>query len=465
MKYIDLMRMSLGNLWRRKLRSFLTVLGVIIGTASIVVMVSLGIGINYSYIKQVESSGSLTQLDVYHYNKGIALAKEAGGKPQGASEQSDSDLVLDDKAVEAIAQIPHVEVATPVLESSVMARIGRYEGYLSIQGISEKAMMRMNLPIEKGSLPTDGTTLSLVMGSNIAQSFTNPKASSRELEEMYANGTWYDINFMAHPLLVIYDMDAYYQSQNPGQDPSQGHIAPPKKYQLFVAAILTKTQGNYDYVCIANIDALLSQLKKVFKNKPIPGQPTTASGKPRKTIEYNHAIVFVDDIKNASSVQDQIKAMGYECSSNMDWIKQMQEQSRTMQAVLGAIGAVSLLVAAIGITNTMMMSIYERTREIGILKVLGCSLPNIRSLFLNEAAFIGLMGGVLGVGLSYGISRILNRLLAANIMGGIDSVISVIPIWLSGAALIFAMLVGILAGLAPAVRATRLSPLAAIRWE
>ena len=85
-----------------------------------------------------------------------------------------------------------------------------------------------------------------------------------------------------------------------------------------------------------------------------------------------------------------------------------------VQAVLGGIGAVSLLVAAIGIANTMMMSIYERTKEIGVMKVLGCSLENIRTMFLIEAGVIGFVGGVVGVALSYGVSAIINYISAGS---------------------------------------------------
>ena len=125
--------------------------------------------------------------------------------------------------------------------------------------------------------------------------------------------------------------------------------------------------------------------------------------------------------------------------------------------------------AAIGIANTMMMSIYERTKEIGVIKVLGCSLSNIRTLFLMEAAFIGFIGGVLGLVLSYGISWVLNRF-GASFMGGFmyvsgDATASYIPLWLSGVALVFAMLIGMIAGFFPALRAMKLSPLAAIRSE
>ena len=97
----------------------------------------------------------------------------------------------------------------------------------------------------------------------------------------------------------------------------------------------------------------------------------------------------VDDMKNVIEVQKAINNMGYEANSQMEWLEPSQKQSNMVQAVLGGIGAVSLFVAAIGIANTMMMSIYERTKEIGVIKVLGCAMGNIRSMFLIEAGFIG----------------------------------------------------------------------------
>ena len=121
------------------------------------------------------------------------------------------------------------------------------------------------------------------------------------------------------------------------------------------------------------------------------------------------------------------------------------------------------MVAAIGITNTMMMSIYERTKEIGIMKVLGCDLRNVRTLFLMEAGFIGFIGGVIGLILSYTISFVINRIVA----GASDYMtsISYIPFWLAILSLGFAVLVGMVAGFFPALRAMKLSPLAAIHSE
>ena len=160
-----------------------------------------------------------------------------------------------------------------------------------------------------------------------------------------------------------------------------------------------------------------------------------------------------------SSVKAAIDEMGYGTNSLQDWIEQSEEQIQKTQYLLGAIGGVSLLVAAIGIMNTMMMSIYERTKEIGIIKVLGCRMGNIAGLFLTESAYIGLFGGAIGIGLSYGISTALNKLLVNS------GLYSLIPVYLAVGAVAFSMVVALVSGFYPAIRAMRLSPLAAIRNE
>ena len=214
----------------------------------------------------------------------------------------------------------------------------------------------------------------------------------------------------------------------------------------------------------ADIDALRTQLKKVFKNKVIPGQPTTKSGKPYKDIYYEQVYVRVDSMDHVQEVQQAIQDMGYNADSNAEWMEQTQSQMAMIQMVLGGIGAVSLFVAAIGIANTMMMSIYERTKEIGVIKVLGCDMRNIRSMFLLEAGFIGFFGGLIGLVLSEIISVIINSV-ASKASEGYYGQLSYIPLWLILVSLVFAVLVGMLAGFFPALRAMKLSPLAAIRNE
>ncbi len=213
---------------------------------------------------------------------------------------------------------------------------------------------------------------------------------------------------------------------------------------------------------------VMLQKGNVVLNEALYGRQ---NGRAYKQIYYNSIYVRADRMESVEPIQKAIRDMGFEANSNTEWLKQTQEQMRTIQMALGGIGAVSLFVAAIGIANTMMMSIYERTKEIGILKVLGCAMGNIRTLFLMEAAFIGFFGGMLGIGISYGISAVINKV-AGNMYGdaymygsNAQSSISYIPPWLALAVLGFAVLIGIISGFLPALRAMKLSPLAAIRNE
>ena len=144
--------------------------------------------------------------------------------------------------------------------------------------------------------------------------------------------------------------------------------------------------------------------------------------------------------------------------------------------IVGAIGGVAMLVSAINIANTMIMSIYERTREIGIMKVLGCKVGDVKKLFLFEAGLIGFIGGSVGVGLSFIVSWLMNKYggyIFSGLMGGgmyygeqtAQTAMSVIPFWLPFFAAGFGILVGLISGFFPALRATRISAIEAMKNE
>ena len=453
MKFLDLLRMSSSNLLRRKLRTALTVLGVVIGTASIVVMISLGLGLQKSSMEQIEQYGGLTTITVNTW-----------GNSWSSSSTSDTEeLRIDDALVEKVAAMPHVEVASPVLSVSVLAKKGVYMGDLQIQGMTQEGLKAQNLEVGEGSLPSAKDGLQFFYGNQVITNFYNSKTN----EYYWENNNLADVDFMKDPIFVIFDTDAYYNSQN-GGDGSGQTTAPPKKYIIPTSGVMAGTIDDYkegSYNVYADIDQLKAMLKKVFKGKAIPGQPTNKLGKPYKEIYYDTLYVKVDSMENVQEIQKTIQDMGYGADSNAEWMQQTKDQMRMIQLVLGGIGAVSLFVAAIGIANTMMMSIYERTKEIGIIKVLGCDMNNIRTMFLMEAGFIGFFGGLVGLIFSEIISVIINMVAGGADGSGYYSGISYIPIWLILIALAFAVLVGMLAGFFPALRAMKLSPLAAIRNE
>ena len=463
MRFPDLLIMSVNNLRRRKLRTALTVLGVIIGTASIVVMVSLGIGLNELTMEQIASWGSLTTIDVRSGDSyGQSYAVSIGGGSSGMSSGSKSEPnYITDEVIEKFSRLEHVTGTSPVLSINVLLRQGAYEAqYETIQGVGPAYFEQIKLG--EGEYPQKGDT-GLFFGNTVIQDFYNAKTG----KGYWDTGELPDVDLMGRPFFVTFDMDGYYQSQYPSEDGAG--TKPPKKYMMNGIGVQEgglDDWNNYSYRIYMDVDGMKSQQKKAFKKgKTIPGQPTNKKGKPYNYFIYNSAQVYVDDVDNVTKVQKELADMGFQVQSQIDWLESSKQQSDMVQAVLGGIGAVSLFVAAIGIANTMMMSIYERTKEIGVMKVLGCDMGNIRNMFLIESGFIGFMGGVLGIGLSYGVSLLINKFVGAQALTGMAGDLSRVPPWLSLAAVAFAIFVGMAAGFMPAMRAMKLSPLAAIRNE
>ena len=465
MRWSDLLRMSLGSLKRRKLRTFLTILGVVIGTTSIVVMISLGLGLQESMYRQVEESGGTTTLTVY--------GKDNAFMSYSPESEEETDRYLTDEALDSLAALEHVESAYPRISTSGLALKGRFEGNLEIIGMTREDMEAQKIELNPGGTfpDPDSGELVFVFGNMVLMNFNEKNGGGGYWE----TGELPDIDLQNDQLFLILDQDSYYASQGTpmetgemsGDNGSSGRRIP-KKYVVGASGVIAGGENDYNefsYSALCDITILKETLQKEFRGRVIPGQPTTDNGKPMKEFMYSSVILRADDMDHVSDLAQTIRNMGYTVNTNMELIEGMQKTLLMVQAVLGGIGAVALLVAAIGITNTMMMSIYERTKEIGIMKVIGCSLRNIRQLFLLEAAFIGLIGGIAGNVLSLILSAVINLFVSSESLTGMPGSISYIPFWLMLASSGFAVLVGMAAGYFPAVRAMKLSPLAAIRGE
>lgn len=456
MKFFDLLRMSISNLWKRKLRTVLTVLGVVIGITSIVVMIALGNGLKQSMLDNYSNYTSMTQIRIY-----------SGGYYYSSSSSQDDEKRLDDAFVQQLLSMEHVEAVYPKLNFSAIAKVGQYRGYLDIYGVTQEELATMNIPIAQGKLPDSDTELKFFYGNNVLMNFYVDKTN---VSPWWENNEMPDIDVMNDPIFVIFDEDAYWNSKYGGDGTTP--VKQPKKYIIEACGLMDGEFGdwsnNYSQSILCDMDALKAELKRIFKKNPIPGQPTRKNGKPYNELFYSEMVVQVDDMANVTELTTMINDMGYNANSSAEWIQQELDSMNMIQAVLGAIGAVAMLVAAISITNTMMMSIYERTKEIGVMKVLGCDIRNIQGLFLMEAGFIGFIGGVVGVGFSYLLSLGINGLVAgsdATANMGITGAICRIPLWLCPLAVVFAIVIGMIAGFIPSLRAMRLSPLAAIRNE
>lgn len=476
MNWIDLLRMSSNNLKRRKLRTFLTVLGVVIGTTSIVVMISLGLGMQKSLYDEVGQSGGLTSISVTGAQVGDSMISYASD-----GDSQDSNKYIDDNLVKQLGELEHVKSAYPQYEMTGILLKGKYEQYVSIEAMPHDALEALGIKMtDGGKLPAQGGPLEFVYGNGIITMFMEKGTG----KGYYETGELPDINLEKDPMFLILDQDAYSQSQSTdgfgtqsgvtgdsGSGTDGGTTQTPVSVQKHVVQASGVVEGgpedynSFYYYAYCDLDVLRQVLKKDFSGRVIPGQPANKAGKPYKDFYYTSAKVNVDDINNVDAVAETIRQMGYNVETNVEYLNSMKKEFAMIQAVLGGIGAISLFVAAIGIANTMMMSIYERTKEIGVIKVLGCSLKDIRMMFLMEAAGIGVIGGVVGNILSFILSAVINVLTGHGAVLGYEGDISYIPIWLCLLSMGFAIMVGVLAGYFPAKRAMQLSPLAAIRNE
>lgn len=443
----DLIAMGLRNLFRRKTRTILTVLGVVIGTASIVVMLSLGIAMNENFEKQLQNMGSLNNIDVtsnrYAYEE----------KPDPNKKTS----ILDDKNLAIIEEIPHVAKVMPIMQKSFQLTTGKYMLYANINGIDFSKLKDFGYTVEQGSVEKVSGRYPLLFGFSSKDNFYNPKSRG--------NSGPVQVDVFKSRLTIL--PDSY--------DPTKM----PKGVKVTAAGILKQSNDEKDwniYMDIKELVKLSAEMKRLTKSQGTPGgaPPTPSGAGAQKEVDkYTTFKVKVDEIGNVQAVQKAIKDLGFQAWSLSDILESMKKTSAGLRAILGGIGAVSLFVAALGITNTMVMSIYERTREIGVMKVLGAELKDIKRLFLFEAGMIGFFGGVFGVVFSYLVSFGLNSA-GINILGGdmgmpspdgAKAAMSVIPVWLSASALGFATVVGLVSGYYPALRAMKLSALEAIRNE
>lgn len=471
MSSIDILSMCLRNLIKRKLRTSLTILGVVIGTASIVVMVSLGLAINEKFAQQLDSMGDVTLINVYDYSRYY----------RGDDQQSNAPK-LNDQAIEMFENIPGVVVATPILQTELYFKSGKYYMYgWYVQGLKPEAMSLLGYEVEQGRLLQEGDKYEVVFGALAEKNFQN-SSSNRWDDRMWRadmgeeTDTYVDV--FKDKITMSYDSRYIWNSQDAEQEydfEDENAPKPIKPIDIKVVGQMSKVENNWQANAGIFMDInVLKQLKTAAEKQ---NQTNNQEGGYFSAIKgggdegYEQAYVKCTDLDMTKEVYEKITEMGYEGNYPAQWLDNLQGIMQSLQILLAAIGAVSLFVAAIGIANTMIMAIYERTREIGVMKVIGASIQDIRRLFLLESVVIGFFGGAFGVLLSLLASYLLNTIdipffAQMDYIGDTENnMISLITPWLCGVAIAFASLVGLLSGYFPARRAMRLSALSAIRTE
>ena len=474
MKISDEISLSARNLLRRKGRTALTLVGVVIGTCMVVLMISLGIAQNQANDEMIQSWGDLTQIEIY------------GG---GISVGSDGKAIkLDDAALTQIRELNNVLAATPFtnpynLQGTISAgRNGRYVSDIgNITALDPVALEPMGFALESGRwldttvINAQSKKIPVLVCEYTGYNFYDSRRSNNSPKRYRWQGQT-DANGKELPPFVDIDKDKMTLTIRTGEESTEKT----RSWELEVVGVL-EPDGAKGYWTQSGVVLRIQDMKMLQK---VYNDMTKTKTEEKS---YEQVYVKVDDLKNVTDVETAIHDLGFTNTYSMNQQREeMQQQVIKSQMIFGGIAAVSLFVAAINIINTMTMAIYERTREIGVMKVLGCELGSIRTMFLLESSTIGFIGGLIGVAFSLLASFVLNNLstiLAAfgqgggldlsGLMGGgyyyMDgggsAAISIIPPWLMLAALVFATLVGLVAGILPANKAVRISALEAIRHD
>ena len=441
MKISDLLTLSLNNLKRRKGRTILTVLGVFIGTCSIIMMLSIGVALNKSIDDMMQGMGDLTLIEVYNW----------GGSMDGGSVDPMTDEVID-----GWDAMPNVVVATPVYQFNsfsvnlVSGNNDKYKAGISIQGIRKKAMPIYGYELEEGRFPNEkDKEYAVLAGQYLGYQFTNTSKRSNNYVDRY------DVDENGNPPKPFVDVQKdTIKLKTEGYDENVKNV----EKEINVVGVMKEDGSKYEtlYGLVMDIDDVIALEEEYNKANNIKSTNS-------KKRAYTNAIVKVDDIENVDRVVKSIEDMGYSTWSATSYRNEMKKQTQLIQLILGGLGSIAMVVSAISIANTMTMAIYERTKEIGVMKVLGCELGDIKKMFLTEAAGIGFLGGAIGLIVCYALSRAMNYF-AASYMGG-DSKISIITIPLALFGLAFSTMVGIISGYVPAVKAVKVTALSAIRHE
>ncbi len=442
MKPHDLLRLIFGNLNRRKARVALTAIGVVIGTAAVVILVSLAIGLQRNANEQLYGIGDLTQIQVMPSYGGEGVFVGGGGGGVGIPMEPQQQALLTNFVLNDLRAIQGVESVVPrdYLMAGGLIQYQKMEAGANIIGIDTTDLSSLGLEAAEGS--TELARGTIVIGVMVPNNFYDPRM--RPGQEPPPPPQLYGQQLQ----MVVSKWD------------DQG-VESRKTINLRVAGIIQETRGESDWSIYMPLEQVKS-LNEWAMNRRINYNKDG----------YSQVIVKVADVNQVLDISEQITEMGFQAFTPQSFVEGINNFYKILQFIFGGVGAIALLVAAIGIANTMAMSILERTREIGLMKAVGATNRDVLAIFLGEAAGIGFLGGLGGVIIGWLAGQGLNVLAIvylasqAGQQGGAPPSVAVYtPVWLPLFALLFSTFIGMLSGLYPALRAATMIPVLALKYE
>jgi len=458
MKAYDLVELAGRNLRESLLRNSLTILGISVGVASLVAMLSLGIGLQQLAGKRLEKAGLFDTVFVTSRRDFRGFNRE-DDRNAPAPEQS---RALDEAARQQIERLPNVLEAYPDIRFITEVRYAEKPHLTMVAGLAFSAKDTDAFEGLAGGFFSSDTAPEAILQKPFAEQLLGqkpkPGADTTSAADLAKELVGKDV-------VILYAQRAATSAPDDSSPQESSYAVVSRRQTLKIVGISDVDPEGMRGPARANLflPLKLAQNLHVMQASDLRDSLRSFSAVP----SYLSLTVRVKSPKEVAPVQNAIKALGFNTFSILDAARSLRRFFAVLDLFLGIFGSLALVVASLGIINTLVMAILERRREIGIMKAIGGSDGDVKLLFFAEAGAMGLVGGVLGVALGWGIGRGIN--LGTNLYLRRQSLppedLWSVPWWLILGAIAFALLVSLVSGLYPASRAARLDPVQALRYE
>lgn len=426
MKLNKCLKLALNILLHSKLRSWLTIIGIVIGVAAVVAIVSIGEGLQQNVQSRLGGLGA----DIITISPGGGRAtggfRGGFGGPGGGQETSSAVSVksknLTKQDIQVIKSVENINFVEGIISGRGEAYYLGQKASASIDGVDPLIWKEITISeLEQGRFIGSADYNNVVVGSRIAKNtFKQPLALNREIT----------IEGRSFKIVGIL-------KEGGGFGGDDGKIVMPINAAREILSSVGNNEFNSIIVKVSNADIIDETVANIDQKFMLSRHVT------EKNKDYS--------INSAKATQERVAGV-----------------TQTMTLFLGAIAAVSLIVGAVGIANTMFTSVLEKTKDIGIMKAIGAGNKDIMFIFMFNSGLVGLVGGLLGIGLGSMISGLI-PMLGLRLMGGGGptggALTTAISPGLLISALLLSILIGMAAGIIPAYRASKLKPVDALRYE
>ncbi len=458
MRISDYIEQSFSNLRKKKLRTFLTTFGVVIGIGALVSMFSFGKGVQKNVTDSFKEMGLFNYITVFSASNRSRI-EQAHIDPDDQHAQiqneqvpdSANSPVLDDEFLQEVREMKGVESAFPEIRFPALIKFREKEQFSIVQVMSADVCQSELMKLRAGKAYVDDAENSLIITDSLLR-----RMDTKEFENVL--GEQIEVSTLAVDSALL---------------------NPANMMSIMQGDKLPFSQESYSFTIVGVAERMGGGFIPVRSDVYMPPGPAEGMKKisltsirdffqPAEKLKgYSAVTIKVASVKYIDPVKEQMEAKGLRTFALIDQLKEIKTAFLFMDMFLAAVAMIGITVASLGIINTMVMSILERYREIGIMKAIGASDKDVKKIFFFESGTIGFLGGIFGLALGWFVSTVINQI--ANHFLAKQGVPYVnyfsFPLWLCLGAVAFSILVSLAAGLYPAVRAARVDPVVALRHD